>query len=292
MKTWRARTTKTAIAQVVLLTIPLGVVGLSIELLLDGVSTERLVGVAVALSATAVASIWAYRMSRRGLEIQLVGETLGIKGRGTHRLRPASLMAVRAKDTHGSTSGTFVVVALGNEASRVTLLFPGVVPSDAYFAEMDMQADMWLDPDGNELLDQLAPHLASKPGTERATSVGYAFALRRSLFGSPKADSLSIAGDSVAVGCDGRVVAQARAHEIGFTAYCFERGGEFSNAPALVLEYPSPPFKLTIGAEPMSLEAHWDALTVGEKPEYMMGLGELLRLIAVLEVGRAKFAPR
>lgn len=293
-------------AGLVLYLLPLGVLGLCAQLLWDGVTMSRVLGVVAALMATALACVWAYRASRSGVTLQLTGDTLFVGGRGAHQLGPNSLMAIRSKEPNGNTMGTVLSINLGragNQASdasaegggaRLMLLFPSVVPSSRYFSEVDVTADAWLDPSGNELLDRLSPYLVSNPGADPRDGDGYAFVLRHAVFlGAPKADSVSIAGDGVAVGLGGKIVRQARAHEIAFTLYAFEQpqgdGPSKPNAPALMLEFMNPSFAITIGAAPMSVDDHWKDLTVGARPEYMLGLGELLRLVSVLEAGRARF---
>ena len=92
------------------------------------------------------------------------------------------------------------------------------------------------------------------------------------------------------------MVASARAHEIAFTPYSFDRGGSLSGpdlpaAPAVLLHFMRADVSLSIGAHPMSLDSHWHHLPTSKAPDYLVGVGELMRLIDVLEAGRRRFAP-
>ncbi len=292
MDRWLAHTSKSGLARVLLGMAPTVAGVLAVAILSEGLTGARLGAASVIVLLGAAVTLWAYRHSSSRLEVTLRGDVLRVGGRGDHRLAPGSLCALRAREAKGgAVMGTYVVVAMPSGKPAV-LLIPMIVDDALYLPDRELTADAWFGPEAGALLDRLAPFLAADPAAQGGPPT-YRMALRKPpLTGPAVVDALSIVGDSLAFGRDGAVVAEARAHAIAFSPFRFARaqdptGPSLPSAPGLLVELLHPKVTLTIGAHPMFLDEHWQHLQESGHPQYLVGLGELMRLQKVLEAGRA-----
>ena len=294
---WQAETTRGGLARVMLGIAPVTAVFLAGQIIWEGLSPVRVALASFVLAVGGIATAWAYRHATAKLEVALRGDVLVVPRLGEHLLAPGSLSCVRAHEhgKSGSVMGTYLIVPL-LPRKPLLLLFPIVLDDALYLADRELTCDAWLGPDANVLLDRLAPFVAGARGRDAAGPARYAMALRRPLLrGEGAFDAISIVADRIALGKGGAVVAEASAHEIAFSTFRFARpsdpgGPSLPDAPGLVVELVAAKVTLTIGAHPVFLERHWQHLAEGSDPEYLVGLGELMRLQQILETGHAAAA--
>ncbi|MBL8741010.1 MAG: hypothetical protein JNK04_07955 [Myxococcales bacterium] len=297
MERWQAETTRGGLARVMLGIAPVTAAFLAGQIIWQGLSPVRVALASFVLAVGGIATARAYRHATATLEVALRGDVLVVPRLGEHLLAPGSLSCVRAHEQgkSGSVMGTYLIVPL-LPAKSLLLLFPTVLDDALYLADRELTCDAWLGPEANVLLDRLTPFVAGARGRDAAGPARYAMALRRPLLrGDGAFDALSIFADRVALGKGGAVVAEATAHEIAFSTFRFARpsdasGPSLPDAPGLLLELVAARVTLTIGAHPVFLEGHWRHLDEGSAPEYLVGLGELMRLQRILEISHAPAA--